>query len=57
MRCPNCNGAMEMNRYEPGKWKSFQCNRCRYSKKKHESGYSGQLVINSRVPIRHQERE
>lgn len=56
VRCPNCNNPMSMGRYEPGKYKVFNCNRCQFSKKKTES-YSGQIIINSRVPVVHQERE
>lgn len=46
---------MPQTRYEPGKFKVFSCSRCSYSKKKTE-GYSGQIVINSRVPVVHQEK-
>jgi hypothetical protein len=54
MRCPTCNDPMPQTRYEPGQFKVFTCNRCRYTKKRTEN-YSGQVIINSRVPLRHQE--
>jgi len=57
MRCPSCNHPMSMNRYEPGKYKSFECSQCRTTKKRRLDNYDGRIVISPKVPVTHQERE
>lgn len=58
MLCPACNDPMHLARYEPGQWKKWECGRCVHSRR-HRSkvpGYTGNLIINAKVKVNHQER-
>ena len=58
MRCPSCGNPMHQGRHEPGQYKVFHCERCKRQRTRRDAertGYEGSIVINSKVPIRHQE--
>lgn len=60
MMCPRCRFPMHLGRYYPGECKVFRCNYCsrRISRREAErTGYEGYVVLNSRIPVRHQESE
>jgi len=56
MRCPSCTHPMHLGRQESG-IEVWHCSRCRASKRKRTSGYTGSLVMGAWVPKRRQERE
>lgn len=59
MKCPRCRFPMHMGRYYPGQVKVFHCESCKPKITRREAertGFNGSLVLNSKVPVTHQER-